>query len=168
MFNLSRVGYYADFVLMPLMLIGLVIINLGLVTIGAVAGGFVLWTLVEYLLHRVVFHHVPFLRDEHDRHHEAPADFIGVSSIATVALFAGLWLAARYMLGSIGDAMTFGFVIGYIGYIVVHDRFHHGNLRPGDWLYAAHHRHALHHRGLELNFGVTVPWWDIVFGTYRR
>jgi sterol desaturase/sphingolipid hydroxylase (fatty acid hydroxylase superfamily) len=168
MFDLSRAGYYADFILMPAFLLALVAADLGIAVVGAAGGGLLLWTLAEYLLHRFVFHHAPILRAEHDRHHNEPAGYIGVSSIATVPSLVSLWLGARYLFGGVGDAAIFGFITGYVAYIVVHDRFHHGNLRPGELLYQAHHRHALHHRGSELNFGVTVPWWDMMFGTYRR
>ena len=168
MFNLSRLGYYADFVLMPLFLLALVCANLGIAVVGVAAGGFVAWTLVEYAMHRFVFHHAPVLRHEHDRHHDDPAGYIAVSSIVSATLLGAVWFGARWLFGELGDAGTFGFVAGYFAYIAIHHRFHHGNLKPGDMLYPAYHRHALHHRGSELNFGVSVPWWDMVFGTYRR
>jgi len=28
--------------------------------------------------------------------------------------------------------------------------------------------HELHHKFIRCNFGITVPFWDVVFGTYRR
>ncbi len=168
MFDLSRAGYYADFVLMPALLVALAVLHLGLAVLGAACGGFVLWTLAEYLIHRFVFHRAPVLRAEHDRHHKDPTAYIGASSVVTIMLLGGLWVTARALFGVLGEAATIGFVIGYVAYIVVHDRFHHGNVRPGDLLYPAFHRHALHHRGADLNFGVIVPWWDMAFGTYRR
>jgi sterol desaturase/sphingolipid hydroxylase (fatty acid hydroxylase superfamily) len=169
MFNLSRLGYYADFVTIPAFILAMMVLHLGPVFSSAAIVGGIIWSLAEYLLHRFVFHRVPFLRDEHDRHHAAPAALIGVSALATGLLLLGLWLAMRLSAGSeFGDGFMLGFAIGYVAYIAIHYQFHHGHLRPGDWFYAGFHRHALHHRGLDANFGVTSPFWDWVFGTLEK
>lgn len=169
MFNLSRISYYADFVLMPAF-IGLVLAYyLGPAFVLAALSGFVAWTLAEYLIHRFVFHRVPYLRREHDRHHADPSAYIGVSSLISGSILLAVWMMARLIFETPhADAALLGFAAGYCAYIVAHDQFHHGALRPGDLLYRAARRHALHHRGSELNFGVIVPWWDMMFRTYRR
>lgn len=168
MFDLSRAGYYADFRLMPVVMAVLLVMAAGAGIAVSIGAGFLIWTLAEYLVHRFVFHRVPWLRREHDRHHREPAAYIGASSAISLSLLAGLWAVSHLAAGSYGDAAMFGFVAGYTAYIVAHDRFHHGALRPASWFYPAFHRHAIHHRGVEANFGVIVPWWDVIFRTYRR
>jgi dihydroceramide fatty acyl 2-hydroxylase len=169
MFALNRARYYADFALMPAIVLLLLASNVGLRFVLVTAAGFALWSLAEYIIHRFAFHHLPWLRLEHDRHHADPAAYIGAGSAITISAFAVLWaLAVLVVGGTDADAGTLGFIIGYLVYIVVHDQFHHARLAAGDFLYPQFHRHALHHRGLASNFGVTTPLWDLVFMTYHR
>ncbi|MGH7175147.1 MAG: sterol desaturase family protein, partial [Minisyncoccia bacterium] len=68
----------------------------------------------------------------------------------------------------IGVGLLVGLVMGYLFYIVVHDRIHHGNIREGSLLATLDANHEYHHRRFKANFGVTSPFWDHVFGTYQR
>lgn len=169
MFDLSRLGYYADFVIVPAIIFGLLMWNMPMGMFLAAVFGFVAWTLVEYVIHRWLFHRMPVLRREHDRHHKDPTGYVAAASAITIPLLMFAWMTCRLLLGNeLGDVASIGFLLGYLTYIAVHDQFHHSHIRPGDWLYLAYHRHAVHHRGFEKNYGVIVPWWDIVFKTYRR
>ncbi|MBS0326412.1 MAG: sterol desaturase family protein, partial [Proteobacteria bacterium] len=64
--RLTRIGYFADFLVYPL-LIGLLAwfslatetLDGRLVWITAAAAGIALWTLTEYILHRYVLHRIP-------------------------------------------------------------------------------------------------------------
>lgn len=154
MFNLSRNGYYADFVLVPLFVVA---ISSAAFLFWAFIG-FLAWTFFEYIVHRSLFHRVKAFNHDHNRHHDEPESYIGVGSWITLPLFLLLWALA-------GDAVTIGFAVGYYIYIFVHDQFHHARLQPGDWLYSIFHHHALHHRNGKTNFGVSVIWWDIIFRT---
>jgi sterol desaturase/sphingolipid hydroxylase (fatty acid hydroxylase superfamily) len=60
-----------------------------------------------------------------------------------------------------------GLALGYLAYIAAHHAIHHWRIAPGHVLYALKIRHAMHHRGDEVNFGVVTTLWDRAFGTYR-
>ena len=65
-------------------------------------------------------------------------------------------------------AVAAGFYLGYVIYDTVHSALHHSRPkgRLGRRLHELHMRHHFedHHRG----FGVSAPWWDIVFNTRPR
>lgn len=171
-FRLSRAGYYLDHTLAPSFagaLIGADLVReTPLLTIALfVVVGFVLWTLAEYLIHRFAFHGP--LRALHDVHHRRPSAYIGVASWGTAAAFTSAWgaLALAAELPT-ANAITAGILLGYLAYIVVHDRMHHGDRTQfGPWMRSRFARHAAHHRGGHANFGVTTALWDHVYHTYR-
>ncbi len=173
--QLSKSGYYADFVVYPLVILALLAFQL--MRAGAwrfwALGGFVLagiaiWTLFEYLLHRYVLHHVPIVHDMHEAHHADPAALVGTPSWLSLLMFlVGALLPSWWGLGSApASALTAGMMFGYLCYVGVHHVTHHWRLRPGSVLYRLKHRHARHHFAKTPgNFGVTTPFWDMVFGT---
>lgn len=172
-FGLGAVGYYMDFVLAPpvaALMIWVAIGGLGVMAVvGLAVAGFIAWTLAEYLIHRFMFHGFPMLRRMHDVHHAHPKDYIGVASygVALVAVVVWLLLAMMMSVAASCGAVA-GVVLGYLFYIVIHDRFHHGaRSRFGRYVRFMERYHAGHHRGGETNFGVTSPVWDVVFRTYR-
>jgi sterol desaturase/sphingolipid hydroxylase (fatty acid hydroxylase superfamily) len=61
-----------------------------------------------------------------------------------------------------------GFYGGYLVYDMVHFALHH--VRPkskvGRRLHELHMRH--HFEDDDTGFGVSAPWWDMVFGTQPR
>ena len=172
-FSLSRIGYFADFVTMPLALLALPAIEVMLRGASAafwlaVPAGFVLWTLFEYGLHRLVFHGGgdSAIGRAHDVHHARPSALIGVASAGTFAALCAVYAAAVALCGwRLGGGFTLGFVAGSLGYIAIHYAIHHRRIGPGSPLYAAKMRHVAHHRGASGNYGVIVPWWDAVFRT---
>jgi sterol desaturase/sphingolipid hydroxylase (fatty acid hydroxylase superfamily) len=171
-FALSRLSYYLDFALAPAAALALILIEVtrdGATwsTAIGVASGILLWALAEYLIHRVAFHGP--LRRLHDVHHHRPAAYIGVASWGTSAAFAVLWGALALSAGAaIADSLTAGVLLGYLAYIAIHDRMHHGDrARFGRYVAFMFALHAGHHRGGHFNFGVTSPLLDIVFRTYR-
>jgi sterol desaturase/sphingolipid hydroxylase (fatty acid hydroxylase superfamily) len=167
-FSLTRPGYYLDFVTTPLVVAALIWLSWGGIGVRwalAVLLGLLAWTLAEYLIHRFVLHRHP-LRAYHDVHHARPSGYVGVPSWI-VALAHALLAAALYVATGVdGFGGMAGYLLGYLSYIAVHDAFHHRSIRPGSLLYAAKLRHVQHHRGLEANYGVVFPVWDIVFRTY--
>lgn len=167
-FSLSRAGYYADFVLSPLA--AAVLIALARPTWSAPAWivlGIVTWWLAEYLIHRFVFHGP--LHRLHDVHHRRPAAYIGIASYGTFASFALAWAALAAAAGmTVAHLVTAGILIGYLGYIAIHDRMHHADRsRFGRYVEFMFRHHAGHHRGGHANFGVSSPLFDILFRTYR-
>ncbi len=85
---------------------------------------------------------------------------LGVAAV----LFGGLVLALG--LGSAFPTMG-GLLIGYILYDMTHYYTHHAKPRTrwGKFLRAYHLAH--HHKHWEAMFGVSNPFWDIVFRTGR-
>lgn len=169
---------------LPIILFGPVVAGLGWLALRDHApayvaawafAGYFLWTLMEYFGHRFVFHFVPpgtlgarlhFLI--HGVHHEYPNDpwRLVMPPLLAIPVLAGagglIWLGFGPALFS---PVTAGFVLGYIIYDTMHYELHHREprSRPGRWL---KRRHMLHHfRDATRGFGISCPWWDVVFGT---
>lgn len=137
--------------------------------------GYLIWTLVEYLGHRFLFHHVPrtavggrlqFL--VHGVHHAHPSDPLRLvmPPLMSLPIMAGAFVGLRLAFGAphVLPVMA-GFVAGYVLYDMLHFHIHHRSpkTRLGKWL---HFRHMHHHFRNDTSwFGVSAPWWDLVFGT---
>jgi dihydroceramide fatty acyl 2-hydroxylase len=144
----------------------------------AFASGWVSWTLVEYWIHRTVFHLEPEQGFGarlhwmiHGVHHDHPNDprrlvLPPILSVPLGALFLVLFVLA--FGAPLGEAVCAGFYSGYLMYDMLHFMLHHRRpkSRLGRRLHQLHMRHHFEdeHRG----FGVSAPWWDMVFGTYSR
>ncbi len=137
--------------------------------------GYVLWTLTEYLGHRFLFHYelpgtigarIHYL--VHGVHHVHPNDPLRL--VMPVLLSAPIMLiahgVARLLFGMpLGYPVLMGFVVGYIGYDMVHYHVHHRTPRTRLGI-ALRRAHMLHHfRDPTRGFGVSAPYWDDVFGT---
>jgi sterol desaturase/sphingolipid hydroxylase (fatty acid hydroxylase superfamily) len=180
--KLSRIHHLVPpLVYLPLVLglfaVGLRTMRWPVVLSGA-AAGYVAWTLVEYLGHRFLFHldfpgpwgrRIHFLI--HGVHHHHPGDPLRL--VMPILLSAPIMAAALLTLRLISDsplnlALWAGFILGYVGYDMVHYHVHHGT--PRTWMgKVLRRRHMLHHfRDSTSFFGVSAPWWDRVFGTESR
>ena len=91
--HLGKLGYYADFVIYPVLLtvlsIGTIIVMTSVQRVHwlfVCVLGVVGWTFLEYLLHRFVLHRVNFFDRLHDTHHESPSELIGTPT----------WLSASF------------------------------------------------------------------------
>lgn len=164
---MSRLAYYTDFITIPVLVLLLVFV--GGAGVAGLLFGLAAWTLAEYVIHRVLFHRLPLFREAHDAHHEHPSGRTGVTSWQSLAIFGALFLVLPI-------GVLAGVALGYLGYITVHHAVHHWRIGPRlrPWgldlphpLYGLKMRHVMHHRGAELNFGVTTTVWDRVFRTYR-
>lgn len=157
----SKLGYYFDWALVPF-LIAVACVYTPQLSVAAIVAGFVAWTFAEYWIHRTLFHRT--FRAAHWLHHDDPRGFVAVPAWLTTA-FHTTALAAS-ILGSVSDGFI-GFELGYLTYIVVHDRIHHTRRKPTGWLLHRWQLHMMHHNGkLEANFGVFTSVWDRVFRTY--
>lgn len=142
------------------------------------AVGYAAWTLTEYWLHRVVFHWEPeqglgarlhFLI--HGVHHEHPNDpgRLVMPPAASLPLAAAFTAAFVVLAGrSAGMALAAGFLAGYVGYDTTHFWLHHRTPRSrvGRHLRERHMRH--HFEDDTRAYGVSAPYWDVVFGTAAR
>jgi sterol desaturase/sphingolipid hydroxylase (fatty acid hydroxylase superfamily) len=145
-------------------------------TLGLVLVGYVLWTLFEYWLHRIVFHFEPEKGIGarihwmiHGVHHDHPNDPLRLvmppaASIPLAVLVVG---ALFLIFGSThAPAVAAGFLFGYIVYDEMHYAMHHHNptTRLGKRLRELHMRH--HFQDDEKGFGISAPYWDVVFRTF--
>ncbi len=174
--RLSKCGYYADFVVYPVVITVLGTVSLGRADsraatewVGALLAGVGAWTLLEYWLHRIALHQTAYLAPMHALHHRAPQDYVGTPTWLSLAVLIGfLLLPTRRFVGfPIASGLTAGVMIGYLGYGLTHHWIHHsrGGVLPRH-LERLRVRHLRHHyspkRG---NYGVTTAFWDHVFGT---
>jgi dihydroceramide fatty acyl 2-hydroxylase len=145
-------------------------------TAGLAVVGYLVWTLFEYWLHRVVFHFEP--EDGigaklhwmiHGVHHDHPNDPLRLvmppaASIPLAILVIGaMWLVAGPVHA---PAVGAGFLVGYLIYDEMHYALHHHTpkSRLGKRLRELHMRH--HFQDDERGFGISAPYWDMVFRTY--
>ena len=145
--------------------------------LGAVVGA-VSWTATEYASHRWVLHG-PFgkgrlkrlpLGGLHRAHHREPlttslaARSAGHLAVAGGAAVASVGLGAAVPSILARSACT-AFSLGYTMYEINHWNAHHRPARTqwGERLRERHHRH--HFGAPASNLGVTISFWDQVFGT---
>ncbi len=145
-------------------------------TLAWALGGYAFWTLTEYWLHRVVFHFEPESRAGqrihwmiHGVHHDHPNDPLrlvmppAASVPLAIIVVGGLWL----LFGSVhAPAVAAGFLIGYLVYDEIHYALHHHTpkSRLGKRLRELHMRH--HFQDDDKGFGISAPYWDVVFRTF--
>jgi sterol desaturase/sphingolipid hydroxylase (fatty acid hydroxylase superfamily) len=174
--QLSKLGYYSDFIVYPVVVIGLTALAVNHISwtaatewLGAGLAGLVFWTFMEYVLHRIALHRMRFFSPMHAMHHSAPLAFIGTPtwmsvSILCLTLLVPLWLCLGF---SVADGFTVGVMLGYWWYGIVHHVIHHRAAKSSsayfNELRAWHMRH--HYSPKSGNFGVTTRIWDHVFGT---
>ena len=173
--HLSRIGYYADFIVYPFLVVMLFAITFSRMTqyawlewMMSFLCGVAVWTLAEYVFHRFILHDFPFFARLHDEHHADPTGLIGTPTWFSVAvilfgILLPLWWGTNF---DVASGLTSGFMAGYLWYVSIHHAVHHMKMRDGSYLFHAKRRHALHHFARQsCNFGVTTGFWDRVFGT---
>jgi sterol desaturase/sphingolipid hydroxylase (fatty acid hydroxylase superfamily) len=144
---------------------------------GQVAAGYLGWTLLEYWLHRLFFHMPVRGRVSqriyffiHGVHHDWPWDRsrLVLPPSASVILAALFYVLFRAAFGPATHALFAGFVLGYVLYDSLHWYTHAGSPRNRVLKYLRR-EHLVHHfREPGTRFGVSCPWWDVVFRTTGR
>ena len=124
-----------------------------------------------------LYHAVSFLWHVHQVHHADP-DYDWSTSLrfhpGEVLLSQGVYLAAIVVLGPPAAAVFFLELAD-----VAQNIFVHANIALPQWIDTRLRRllitpdmHRIHHSGersdQNTNFGTIFPWWDKLFGTYRR
>jgi sterol desaturase/sphingolipid hydroxylase (fatty acid hydroxylase superfamily) len=169
-FSLNEVEFFADFFMVPVFIMIMMHYNgysiLGMIAVLIIGMGS--WTLYEYLMHRFLFHMHPWFMEQHDDHHKKPKAFIGNKPWMTAVATLIIWGVFFLLFGeNFSSAYTSGILLGYLIYSGIHVNLHHGDHRTYHRPLARLFRHhAAHHRGGKTNFGVSVDWWDRIFGTY--
>jgi sterol desaturase/sphingolipid hydroxylase (fatty acid hydroxylase superfamily) len=150
-----------------------------LTTLLGMLGGYFLWTLSEYWIHRVIFHFEP--EDGigarlhwmvHGVHHDHPNDPLRLVMPPAVSVpLAALFVAAFVLIFGtpLAWAISAGFLAGYLVYDMLHYALHHHRQPRTALERRLRELHMRHHfeddtRG----YGISAPWWDVVFRTYRR
>lgn len=140
--------------------------------------GLAFWTLFEYFMHRYVFHFTPKgkLQERisfifHGVHHQYPNDKkrlvmpITLSLVIAVLLLSLTWA----LFGSWTWAYSAGFTTGYLAYDMTHYSIHHFKPPNIKWVKRLWKSHIDHHfRDSNKGYGVSSPFWDVVFGTLQK
>jgi dihydroceramide fatty acyl 2-hydroxylase len=141
-------------------------------------GGYLFWTISEYAIHRFVFHFEPEKGIGarlhwiiHGVHHDHPNDPLRLVmppsvSVPLSALFFGLFYLVLPLGGAF--AVASGFFAGYLAYDMTHYYVHHRMPKSalGRKLRELHMRH--HFQDETKGYGISAPWWDVVFRTYSK
>lgn len=177
--KLSRVHWSTPLFLYGPVVCLLAVLSLRSFGLGVAAGaallGYFIWTLIEYFGHRYLFHtefpgafgaRIHFLI--HGVHHVHPNDPLRLvmpallSGPIMVIAYGVVWLVFGLPFGY---PVLMGFIMGYVSYDMVHYYVHHAEPRTRLGL-TLRRLHMLHHfRDPTRGFGVSVPFWDYVFGT---
>ncbi|MFM9027223.1 MAG: sterol desaturase family protein [Bacteroidota bacterium] len=139
--------------------------------------GMIVFSFVEYLIHRFVFHfhaeteHAKQIQYSiHGIHHEFPRDkdrlvMPPIMSVVLASLFLILFLG---LFGLNGWIFFGGFMSGYSTYLVIHYAVHAWR-PPDNFLKYLWKHHSLHHyAGTDVAFAVSMPLWDMLFGTMPK
>ena len=134
--------------------------------------GYVGWTLLEYWLHRLLFHlpvrgpvtqRIYFFI--HGVHHDWPWDTsrLVLPPSVSVLLAALFYFLFKGVFGPAFHALFAGFVLGYVIYDTLHWYTHVGAPKNRA-LKFLRKQHMVHHfKEPGTRFGVSCPWWDVVF-----
>jgi sterol desaturase/sphingolipid hydroxylase (fatty acid hydroxylase superfamily) len=137
--------------------------------------GLAVWTLTEYILHRFVFHYNPpgkigarihFIF--HGVHHDYPNDTkrLVMPPSVSIPLAALFFLLFQAFFGSVLVGPFFiGFIAGYLFYDISHYAIHHFNMHGKIWLSIKNHHMRHHYQDPEKGYGVSSPFWDVIFRT---
>ena len=136
--------------------------------------GLGIWTLTEYWLHRLFFHlpvRGPISRTiyffVHGVHHDWPWDRsrLVLPPSVSILLAGAFYFLFRGLFAPTYHALFAGFVLGYVIYDTVHWYTHAGAPKTR-YLRFLRKQHMVHHfKQPGTRFGVSCPWWDVVFRT---
>ena len=139
------------------------------------AFGYVCWTLVEYWGHRILFHYEPsggwgarihwMIHGVHHDHPNDPLRLVMPPLMSLPIMLIAYGVACLLTTPPAAYAALAGFMLGYLAYDMIHYAVHHVSPRSsmGRKLRSLHMVH--HFQDHTRSFGVSAPWWDMVFGT---
>ncbi len=128
--------------------------------------GFQLWGLTEYIFHRWVYHHEKGVFGEgHAFHHTQATLLIAMPWFITSSTVFATWYVIGVRLGfPLYAGLLSGWLAGFVWYSWVHHTHHHYQF-DSVWFRRLKAYHRIHHHFPEYNYGVTMRFWDLVFGT---
>jgi sterol desaturase/sphingolipid hydroxylase (fatty acid hydroxylase superfamily) len=168
----SKINYWGNYVMnLSMMVIFLAYdatrLNVtALSMVGFFAVGYFLWTFTEYSFHRWMYHMGFSMTVEgHQKHHDNPTAYLSMPFPAMPAVTMPLFALFAYYLRIAGaSSILAGWFFGLTLYAFMHHCLHHYKM-PFAWLRHLQSQHRIHHALPESNFGVTMRFWDRVFGT---
>jgi sterol desaturase/sphingolipid hydroxylase (fatty acid hydroxylase superfamily) len=131
--------------------------------------GFFLWSFSEYVFHRWLYHpESGIFGSGHRMHHDEEQAYVAMPFFVSGIAVLGMW----YVIAVWGkfpsfSALLAGWMAGFVLYSWVHHAHHHWTLKSV-WMRKLRAYHRVHHRFPDRNFGVTMRFWDRVFGTRHR
>ncbi|HHP7242321.1 MAG TPA: sterol desaturase family protein [Cyclobacteriaceae bacterium] len=156
------------------------IANFGLTVLNIVAlfiAGFMSFTLIEYIMHRFVFHMKPDTPKKekisytiHGVHHDYPKDKdrLAMPIPLSILLSAVFYFLFDFIMGDYALGFLPGFLMGYTAYLGVHYSVH-AFRPPNNFLKILWVHHGIHHyKDPEHAFGVSSPFWDLIFGSMPK
>lgn len=138
-----------------------------------ISGGFA-WTFAEYALHNWYGHKAKGKNEfsrEHLNHHTDTSYFAASwkKALATIKMSPILFILVSFFSGLFyGSFFTVGFLIAYLSYEILHRRIHTHEPKNFYSKFVRKHHSYHHFSNPRYNHGVTTPFWDIVFGTYKK
>lgn len=175
----TRTSLVITMIFYPIVVAGLIVLglNYSFYPISRMAlwcgTGLLFWSLFEYIMHRFLFHISDHVRGTerfqyvmHGVHHHHPRDEerVFMPPVPGLLITAGLLGINFLIMGHLAWFFTAGMVAGYLLYAWIHYNVH---LKPPHRIFRLWWRHhALHHfKYPDRAFGVSSPFWDIVFRT---
>ena len=139
--------------------------------------GLLFFTLMEYIMHRYLYH-IPATSERkkkisytmHGVHHDYPKDKsrLAMPSLLSLIVASVFFTIYRAILGDYAFGFLAGFLMAYAGYLAVHYSVHAFRV-PNNFLKILWHHHSIHHyREPDRAFGVSSPFWDVIFSTMPR
>lgn len=136
-----------------------------------IAGGYVLFNLGMYLWHRSMHESDLLWRYVHQTHHSAErVDIWGAYWFHPIDMAGWALLGSLVFVGVLGISVEAGIAINLIGSFMA--MFTHANISTPRWLgyfISRPEMHAVHHeRDVHRYNYADLPWFDMLFGTYRN
>lgn len=133
-----------------------------------------LWTLILYLLHVLAHRWEPLRKFHRDHHSVVSENFVGKWHPSNLLLFNDTWKStADLWITEVIPTFIFSYVTGVWGIFIFYyfwaaflQEYLEHNKKLNIPLILTGKKHLLHHRHPYYNFGLILPMWDLIFGTY--
>ncbi len=139
--------------------------------------GLGIWTITEYVFHRWVFHFNPTTEFQeyihfmiHGIHHDYPNDAkrLVLPPIMSIPLATGFYFFFTLFFSAFALSAFFaGFILGYLGYDLLHYGLHHATFGKKSKLWQMLKKNHMDHHFVDPDkgFGVSNVFWDRVLKT---